>query len=138
MLKNVYLCDDDPDDRELFQNALQQISPDLLLTASGDGEELLLQLYDSFSSLPDIIFLDINMPGKDGLETLREIKSHLHLYNIPVVIYSTSSQSDTVHATYSLGAKSYLVKPDSFNVLKKALTMLIDNQSTSTPKFLIT
>ena len=125
MLYNICLCDDDADDRELFQRALNIINDDLTVSNFTDGDELVLQLYDPINNLPQIIFLDINMRRKNGLDTLAEIKTHTHLMNIPLVIFTTSSNPANIAAAYSLGAYRYLIKPASFSLLKDQIKKII-------------
>ena len=117
----VYLADDDPDDRLLFEEALMEVSKNVELTTANNGEQLMKILDNVASPLPHLIFLDLNMPLKNGFECLDEIRKDKKLKNIPVVIFSTSSQKEAVDKVYNKGADYYICKPDSFHKLKEVL-----------------
>ena len=123
--KNIYLADDDADDREVFVDALQELSPDTQLIISNDGEELMTTLDDNVPPPPYVIFLDLNMPRKNGYECLREIRRTHKLRDIMVVIFSTTDNRDSIERTYSLGANYYIRKPHSFELLKKAIQTIL-------------
>lgn len=123
----VILADDDKDDQHLFEEALDRTNVDTELTTVNDGQELMDNLHDSSIPNPDIIFLDINMPVKNGKECLKEIKEDDELKDIPTVIYSTSDNEKDIHDTYSAGANLYVPKPTSFSkivlILKHIFTL---------------
>ncbi len=121
VIKSVYLADDDPDDRLLFEEALMEVSKNVVLTTASNGEQLMKILSSTAASLPHLIFLDLNMPLKNGFECLDEIKKDKKLKNIPVVIFSTSSQKEAIDTVYNKGADYYICKPDSFHKLKELL-----------------
>jgi CheY-like chemotaxis protein len=110
----VMLADDDKDDQFLFEEALNKTPVDAELTTADDGEELMEKLHDPEIPNPDVIFLDLNMPNKNGKECIAEIKSDDELKDIPVVIYSTSNSEKDVNDTYNAGASLYVSKPHSF------------------------
>ena len=118
-VQTILLADDDEDDRMLFEDALQQIRSEVRLSTAGDGHTLLKMLRKG--PLPDVIFLDLNMPGKNGFECLQEIRKEEAFRPIPVIIFSTTSQLDAVNRTYELGANYFMRKPPSFAALKKLL-----------------
>ncbi len=115
----VILADDDDDDRELFREAVEETTSGVKLTMVKDGEELMNELTVADAKLPDIIFLDLNMPVKSGKECLEEIKNNEKLRHIPIIIYSTSSRREEIEETFKGGANLYISKPDSFNDLKR-------------------
>jgi CheY-like chemotaxis protein len=123
--KNIYLADDDEDDRLFFQDALSEVCTEVTLTIAKDGVELMHKLHLQPSPLPDVIFLDLNMPAKNGFECLVEIKRNELLKHLPVVIFSTTMQEETVNKVYKEGANFYIRKPDNFNQLKKALNKVL-------------
>jgi len=128
----IFLADDDPDDRELFMDALNDTFINTNLITANDGEQL-IKLLNNSNILPDIIFLDLNMPLKDGFECLDEIKKSSKLKNIPVVILSTSNHSETITKVQNLGASNYISKPPTFEQLKSALRqILVNNWQTKT------
>jgi CheY-like chemotaxis protein len=112
---NILLADDDADDRELFKEAISEINSKIVFRAVEDGIQLMDEL--SNDNLPDIIFLDLNMPGKSGRECLQDIRKNKKLSGIPVIIYSTSSNPKDINETYSIGANLYMQKPNTFKEL---------------------
>lgn len=120
-ITHILLADDDDDDRALFSDALQEIYSRVKLTTAKNGADL-MQLLDTWKgSLPDVIFLDLNMPLKNGFECLDEIKSEQRLKELPIVILSTSAQKETVEMLHKKQANVYIKKPGSFPELKNAI-----------------
>jgi len=119
----IYLADDDSDDREFFADALSEIDPDVILKQATGGMHLMDSLLAlSSSELPEFIFLDINMPGKSGLECLAEIRScQGSLKEINIVMLSTSNDPENIQKASELGATFYAVKPNCFDRLKSLL-----------------
>ncbi|MEJ2725365.1 MAG: response regulator [Deltaproteobacteria bacterium] len=122
--RTILMVDDDLDDYYLVKEALLEngMLNDLRLVS--DGMELMDYLFhrgkftDSESSpLPSLILLDLNMPGKDGREALRELKTYPMLRSIPVVVFTTSSDIDDITACYEMGASSFISKPNTFDSL---------------------
>ena len=104
------LIDDDEDDQEFFTLALEESSPDISCVVAGNGIEGLHMLHSGMQ-LPDIIFLDLNMPMMGGKECLIELKRSELLKHIPVVIYSTTSDSFEIGDLLNLGAEECVSKP---------------------------
>lgn len=121
---HILLADDDAVDRELFAEAMQQTKKSFILTEASNGEEVLNQLNNA-TSLPDIIILDLNMPVKDGRETLKEIKHIDKLKHIPVFVLSTSNAKFDITLAYEFGANLFMVKPHNFKSLTELLGCLI-------------
>ena len=119
--KTIYLADDDADDCILFEEALKELIVKTLLTITNDGIELLNTLDERVPPPPYVIFLDLNMPGKSGFDALKEIREIEKLKDIPVVIFSTTSNSETIDRTFRLGANYYICKPTNFSHLKNAI-----------------
>lgn len=115
---HILLADDDEEDREIFAYAIKELSADIKMSVAVNGKELMAMLNDEERPLPDILFLDLNMPFKNGHECLKEIRSNNRLKKLPVIIYSTSSSNEYIDQTYMGGADYYLPKPDSFRDLK--------------------
>ena len=124
--KSVFLADDDLDDCLLFEEALMELSSTVKLTTANDGIELMHILDKKVPPVPNVIFLDLNMPKKNGFECLTEIRAARKFKDIPVVILSTSSESDYINKVYDQGADYYLCKPNNFAKLKKAISMVLD------------
>jgi CheY-like chemotaxis protein len=141
--KNIFLADDDMDDCLLFEDALKEVHWETSLTMANDGQELMKKLSDQAFSRPDVIFLDLNIPRKNGFECLKEIKESQQLRAIPVVIFSTSSQPEAIHRVYEQGADYYICKPGSFALLIKAISKVlsinweIENERPPIEKFLL-
>jgi len=119
------LADDDEDDRLFFKEAFEEVKINYRISAFNDGEQLMDHLYDSTNPLPDIIFLDLNMPRKSGIECLKEIRANERLKKISVAIYSTSSSEQDIEDTFVSGANVYIKKPNDFNMLKKILSDVV-------------
>lgn len=123
--KYIFLVDDDVDDRVLFEDALREVCKETKLATANDGQEMMNKLAATVPPEPDVIFLDLNMPVKNGFECLAELKSANKLKDIPVIILSTSSEKEYVDKVYAQGANYYLCKPDSFNTLKRAIDSIL-------------
>lgn len=122
---NIFLADDDPDDRALFQQAIDGFSTNHNLTFFHNGKELLDYFSNPDVELPDILFLDLNMPYFTGTECLIEIRKNERMRHLPIAIYSTSSSEKDQEDTFVNGANVYIKKPDSFDKLQKVLHEVI-------------
>ena len=120
----ILLADDDAVDRELFAEALKSTRVKYTLNEVGGGEEVFIHLQAS-SVRPDLIILDLNMPLKDGRETLKELKANKNFKCIPVIILSTSNSHFDVLFSYDHGASLFLTKPHSFHDLVEMLDNLL-------------
>lgn len=121
---HILLADDDDDDTFLFQEALEQVPVSAKLDVTGNGMELMNALKE-LKAVPDLIFLDMNMPIKNGLECLSEIRSSEHYKEIPVVILSTSVANYLLESAYHGGANLYVQKPTSFEGLVEILKLCL-------------
>ena len=117
----IVIADDDEDDIFLLDTSIKAINPDINITTARNGLKLLMILNNL---KPDIIFLDINMPVKDGLECLRELRANEKLSGTRVVIYSTSNNTAEIELSYNLGADYYFIKPDLQSKLNSMLAKL--------------
>lgn len=117
----LLLADDDIDDCLFFQDALEELVLDTKLTTVNDGVELMNFLTSDANDLPDILFLDLNMPKKSGVECLSEIKENNTLKEVPVVIISTSLDLEVVNELHRNGAHYYIRKPGDFKALKSVI-----------------
>lgn len=97
---NILLADDDKDDRFLFQKALKALPVITNLTTVYNGVQLMKYLSENSEHLPDVLFLDINMPCKNGFECLLEKKEFGMLKDLPVVMFSTSYPRDLNYERY--------------------------------------
>ena len=124
-IKNLLLADDDMDEILFFKLAIKQLDLDIQFTSVVDSEKLMLQLEQLESPASHVIFLDLNMPRMNGFRCLEEIKSNKTFSKIPVVVYSTSYDSENAEKLYKKGAHYYICKPASFEELKKVINRTI-------------
>jgi len=119
----LLLADDDKDDCLFFKDALAELPITADLTTVHDGEKLMQLLGDEkiVPPLPHVLFLDINMPRKNGFECLADIKNDEKLKGLPIIIFSTSYEQDVVNLLYKNGAQHYIRKPANFSQLKKVI-----------------
>jgi len=133
---HVILADDDEDDCLLFEEALKDIPLPTQLSIVHTGNQLMTRLAKKNAGIPDVIFLDLNMPGKNGFATLKEIKLNSKLENLPVFIFSTAFDQDMINLVYRDAAHYYIRKPNEFSqlvqVIQQALT-LISSKELSLP-----
>lgn len=122
---HILLADDDEDDRLLFTDAFGEIRIETTVRTVKDGNELMNYLTQEGVQLPHILFLDLNMPRKSGMECLLEIKKLDHLQDMAVVIYSTSASEEDIEETFVRGANVYIKKPSDFHTLKKILNSVV-------------
>jgi CheY-like chemotaxis protein len=122
---HILLADDDEDDRLFFRDAFEEIKIKTKVETVNDGVELMNYLTRPNIILPHILFLDLNMPRKGGIDCLLELKRIDLIKNIAVVIYSTSASEEDIEETFVLGANVYLKKPNDFSTLKKTLEAVI-------------
>ncbi|MDI1307763.1 MAG: response regulator [bacterium] len=122
---NICLADDDQDDRLFFTDAFDELKIKTKVSTFNDGVELMNYLNDADSVLPNVLFLDLNMPKKNGLECLLEIKKNENLNDIAIAIYSTSSSEEHIEETFINGANIYIKKPSDFETLKKILAEVV-------------
>lgn len=122
---HIILADDDQDDRDFFSDAFNELKMETKVSSFNDGLQLMNYLTLPTSILPDILFLDLNMPFKSGVECLHEIKTFDRLKNIVIAIYSTSASDEDVEATFVSGANIYIKKPSNFDDLKKILKEVV-------------
>ncbi len=122
----ILLAEDDADDRLLFREALNEVSSDTSLSTVVDGEELMKTLHKNIQSeTPFIVFLDLNMPKKNGFECLLEIRKTAKFKDVPIVIFSTSCQQEAINKMYENGASYYICKPNSFLNLKTSIAYIL-------------
>lgn len=117
----ILLADDDESDRLLFIEAFLDLEIKTIVSTVNNGMKLMEWLNMKNIRLPDILFLDLNMPRKNGLECLKEIRSNEKLKNICVAIYSTSDNEKDMEDTFLHGANIYVIKPNNFKKLKQVL-----------------
>ena len=122
---NILLADDDIDDCLFFKQALEKLTPSTHLTTVQNGEQLMQLLTKGTYEVPDVLFLDLNMPRKNGFECLTEIKLSKKLNMLPVIIFSTSLDQAVVNLLYKNGAQYYIRKPAQFSQLKDLIQQIL-------------
>jgi len=119
---HVMLAEDDEDDYLVFSLAISEVPLKILLTRAEDGEKLMRLLNEK---LPDILFLDLLMPCKDGHECLREIRADKRFDSLPIIIYSSLEDLRNIELTYRQGANLYAIKPTNLNDLTSVLERIL-------------
>lgn len=122
---NIALADDDEDDRLFFQEAIEEITVRTKLSLFQNGKELMDYLNLPNVILPNLIFLDLNMPIKNGMQCLQEIRNNPLLNPISIAIYSTSSSEKDIEETFVNGANIYLNKPNNFSKLRESIERVL-------------
>lgn len=127
----VLIVEDDPADQELTRRALSDAPVPSESVLASNGEEALDYLLrrgrfsdPHTSPRPDLILLDLNMPRMNGVQTLREIRSHPDLRRIPVIVLTTSSAEEDISSCYELGCNSYITKPVTLDGYMEAVSQL--------------
>ncbi|WP_179005432.1 response regulator [Winogradskyella forsetii] len=121
----IALADDDEDDRFFFTEAFEELKIKNKVSTFKDGVELMRYLEAPDNEIPDLLFLDLNMPKKSGMECLKDIKANNKFKDLIIAIYSTSSSEEDVEETFVLGANIYIKKPNDFEKLKKILSEVV-------------
>ena len=124
-LVHILLADDDESDRMLFTDAFDELKMNTKIETVNDGVALLDYLVLNRDNLPQFIFLDLNMPLKDGKECLSEIRKTLKMREIIIAIYSTSASLKDIEDTFVLGANVYIQKPSDYKLLKESLSTVV-------------
>jgi CheY-like chemotaxis protein len=124
MKKLILVVDDDNDDVFLFREAVKKINKDYHCLTASNGEEA-LEVLETASIIPDIIFMDINMPRMNGKECLKHLKNNPQFSAIPITIYSTSNREHEIEEIYKLGAVDFFTKPIRFNNLVETIANIL-------------
>src|SRR5262249_31084808 len=129
MIKRLLLVDDDADDRFLFKKALDELCTAIQVFFAADGEAA-LEALKTINPLPDLIFLDLNLPRLNGIQCLERIKQPGPFSEVPVIMYSTTFTDGDRSKAARLGAAHFLVKPLSIATLCRELAQLFSIYST--------
>ncbi len=121
----ILFVDDDVDEFYLFNEALEHSGIDFQMSRANNGNHLLEVLLNN--PLPDLVIMDINMPYKDGVEALLEIRGYPQFKELPLIIYSTTKNEDSINSCYQHGANLFILKPNDFegmvSVVKKIFSI---------------
>ena len=123
---HILLADDDEDDRNFFNDAIKELKMDNEVTIFKNGTELMDYLEHPDSNLPHILFLDLNMPCRTGLDCLKDIRANAKFKDLSIAIYSTSSSEKDIEDTFIEGANIYIKKPNDFDKLKKVIKDVVN------------
>jgi CheY-like chemotaxis protein len=126
-VKSIFLAEDDEDDVVIFNEIMSDLAKNITVTVAVNGMEL-MNLLQKITILPELIFLDLNMPLKNGFECLQEIKSNNDWKEIKIVVYSTSAQPQQVDKAYKGGADLYLQKSTSYTDFKQAVENCLNTE----------
>ncbi len=130
---NILLADDDTDDCIFFKAVLDELALSTHLITVHDGEQLMHLLVNETIEFPHVLFLDLNMPRKNGFECLSEIKLNNRLKKLPVIIFSTSFEQEVVNQLYKNGAQYFIRKPSEFSqfkrIIQQTLTLITQENS---------
>lgn len=132
---HILFADDDSDESYLFNEALEHSGLNFVLSHVNDGNSLLSFLKNK--PLPDLVIIDINMPYKDGLEALVEIRAFSEYHTLPLIIYSTAKNAKSIETSYQKGANLFIVKPNNFDGMVRVLKKVCAIDWRSRPKPLI-
>ena len=136
MHKKILMIDDDADDAQIFEEALSEMDASLAFYRAWDGQEALDILFQNKIENPDIIFLDVNMPGMNGWQFLKLIKEEESYKHIPVIVYSTASLQREADIAKDLGAACFLTKPNDFKDVKMIARMVVKYLNEDFPKLI--
>ena len=129
----ILLADDDTDDCLFFRETVEEILPAENLSIVHDGEQLMQLISGSNNKLPHVLFLDLNMPRKNGFECLSEIKADLKLQYLTVIVFSTSFEHEVVNELYKNGAQYFIRKPSEFLQFKTIIQQTLSRLSRELP-----
>lgn len=122
----ILIVDDDADDRDIIRDAFNANNDKADYVSLENGDALLQYLQEKEGNgLPALIMLDLNMPGKDGREALREIKSNTTFRKIPIIVFTTSSSDRDKQISYEYGANCFVTKPDTFDKLVEVTAAIL-------------
>jgi len=127
---HILMADDDKDHAMLFERIIKKEYPCVHISFVPDGEQLIRFLH---LHPVDILFLDLNMPCKNGYECLQEIRRDASLKDLPIVVYSNSAHLSDIQKSFLLQADFYLVKPFITDHLKTAIKMILSVDWTDDP-----
>lgn len=128
----IFLADDDDDDREFFSTALESLNYPYELTMANNGERV-IDYFKAGENIPDLVFLDINMPKADGIECLVKIRELYPVKGPVVIMLSTSSSEKTIALSRQYGASIYIEKPNQFNQLIRFLDYCLHDLKNAAP-----
>ncbi len=124
-IENILLIDDDLDDQLFFCDIVKEINSKIACRVANNGLEATEYLKES-NQLPDLIFLDLNMPYMNGFDFLKFLRASKDFKQIPVIIFTTSNSEQDVELSRKSGANRFLIKPPSLEILNRQLSELLN------------
>jgi CheY-like chemotaxis protein len=122
----ILYVDDDIDDLQIFQEAVKTVDENIVCLAASNGLEA-LSILDSGKVMPDVIFLDINMPLMNGKDCLAEIRANSKMAHVPVVMFTTSVDPEEIAACKKSGANDFINKPVTYLRLTEIIKAIINS-----------
>lgn len=122
-IKYLIIADDDEDDQMLLKEAIHEYSTDIQCTSIHDGRQLMNFLHKG--NIPELLLLDLNMPYKNGMECLMEIRATESLKHLPVIILSTSRNVRDIELCFTHGANLFFTKPCTFLSIKELIHSIL-------------
>lgn len=126
----IFYTDDDADDQDFFKEVIAEIGGGHQVHTQ-DGGDALLRLLENPPPAADVVFLDLNMPQKNGHQVLEEIRSSSKYKDLPVIIFSTSDDAGMIERSKQLGASMYVSKPASYQRFRQILSSILAMDWTS-------
>jgi DNA-binding response OmpR family regulator len=123
--KLVYIVDDDPDDRQIILDAFLENNSEIDYAFIESAEQLLENLNTDAANHPNLILLDLNMPGILGLQALKEIRGNKVFSQIPIIVLTTSTLTKDRKSSYEMGASCFLTKPDAYASLVEVVNAIV-------------
>jgi DNA-binding response OmpR family regulator len=121
-INTILLAEDDLEHCFFFKKALNQVNPNIKFNEVHDGDEL-ISLLENF--IPDLLFLDLKMPCKNGIECIKEIRENKAYDTLPIIVFTMSDQENAIQTSYGFGANLYLVKPSEYALLVNSLQKIL-------------
>jgi DNA-binding NarL/FixJ family response regulator len=122
MINSVVLAEDNLEHCFFFKKALKEVVPSIQFTEVHDGDKL-MELLKNYH--PDLLFLDLSMPCKDGVQCIKEIRENKVYDTLPIVVFTISKQNNAIQTAYGFGANLYFVKPSDYSDLATALRTIL-------------
>jgi CheY-like chemotaxis protein len=120
MPKNILYVEDNPDSITFFSRVVKKLG-DYSFVTREDGTSALEFLEEIKDFQPEMILLDINLPGMNGFEILQQLRNNSSYKHVPVIMFTSSDDQADIKKSYEYGANAYLIKPDSLNTMKEVL-----------------
>ncbi len=125
--KSILVVDDDQDDRDILRSAIEKIDKEIVMYEVSDSKNIIEDI-SKLGCIPEVIFLDINMPKMNGKECIKILFEDSRFKDIPKIMYSTSDSNRDIIETFELGANYYLQKPTSYQLLIRILKSIVNKE----------